>query len=150
MAVQREWKDDEPGYVKLVSYRPRSKRWGVVRYPLDRAERGWVGLSAIAAHGGYLYIVERDNGIGAAARIKKLYRVAVSGLTPAPLGADPPTVTKRQARDFMPYLKALNGVVVEKIEGFAVDAAGIGWAVTDNDGVGSSSGETLFFSVGRM
>jgi hypothetical protein len=150
MAVQREWKDDEDGFVKLVSYRVKTGIWGAVRYPLDRPETGWVGLSAMAAHAGQLYIVERDNAIGDAARIKKLYRVAVSDLAPAPIGGDLPIVTKHLARDFMPYLKALNGVVAKKIEGFAVDASGIGYAVTDNDGVDGSSGETLFFPVGLV
>ena len=61
-----------------------------------------------------------------------------------------PTVTKQKARDLIPYLKALSGYVTGKVEGFTVDASGVGYAVTDNDGVADSSGETLFFSVGRM
>jgi hypothetical protein len=40
--------------------------------------------------------------------------------------------------------------VVDKIEGFAVDVSGTGYAVTDNDGVDDSNGETLFFSIGKM
>lgn len=35
-----------------------------------------------------------------------------------------------------------------RFEGFAIDAAGEGWVVPDNDGVDDSSGETLFRSVG--
>ena len=150
IAVQREWKDDEDGFVKLLSYRPATDSWGVVRYPLETTASGRVGLSALAAHGGFLYVVERDNRIGAAARIKKLFRVAVSDLRPAAIGEDPPTVAKRQVHDFIPDLKALNGYVLDKIEGFAVDASGVGYAVTDNDGVKDTSGETMFFSIGRM
>ena len=150
MAVQREWADDPKGFVKLVSYNPKRKEWGAVRYPLDKGEAGWVGLSEITAHGDSLYIIERDNQIGAAARIKKLYRVALSDLKPAKLGGDLPVVAKTEVHDFLPDLKALNGYVVDKIEGFAIDAAGIGYAVTDNDGVDDSSGETLFFSIGTM
>ena len=37
-----------------------------------------------------------------------------------------------------------------KVEGFAIDAAGTGWVVTDNDGVADSSGETLFWSIGTV
>jgi hypothetical protein len=59
-------------------------------------------------------------------------------------------VTKEVVRDFLPDLKALNGYVVDKIEGFAVDAAGQGFVVTDNDGVDDSSGETLFWSIGAV
>ena len=42
------------------------------------------------------------------------------------------------------------GYVVDKVEGFAIDAAGAGFVVTDNDGVDDSSGETLFWSVGAV
>ena len=53
-------------------------------------------------------------------------------------------------RDLIPDLQALNGYVVDKVEGFAIDAAGEGWVVTDNDGTDDSSGETLFRSVGKI
>ena len=51
-----------------------------------RAFVGALGLSALAAHEGSLYVVERDNRIGDAARIKKLFRVMVSELEPAAIG----------------------------------------------------------------
>ncbi|MBP1850632.1 esterase-like activity of phytase family protein [Rhizobium halophytocola] len=148
MAVQREWKDDEKGMVKLVTYKPSSKEWAAVHYPLDKSEKGWVGLSEITAKDGALYIVERDNQIGDAAKIKKLYRVSLADLTPAALGGELPLVTKEEVHDFLPDLKsATNGYVVDKLEGFTFDAAGKAYAVTDNDGVDDSSGETLFFPV---
>jgi len=147
MAVQREWKDDPKGSVKLVSYKPSSKEWGAVRYPLDKAAEGWVGLSELAVNGDQLYVIERDNQIGDRAMIKKLYSVAVADLKPAKLGDELPLVKKTEVHDFLPDLKALNGYVVDKIEGFAFDASGKAYAVTDNDGVDDSSGETLFFPV---
>lgn len=148
MAVQREWKDDEKGTVKLVSYNPKSKEWGAVRYPLDKGDTGWVGLSEISAHGDHVYIIERDNQIGDAARIKKLYRVAIAELVPGKIGGDLPLVAKTEVHDFLPDLKtATNGYVVDKLEGFTFDASGKAYAVTDNDGVDDSSGETLFFAV---
>jgi DNA-binding beta-propeller fold protein YncE len=150
MAVQREWGDDEKGFVKLVAYKPSSKEWGAVRYPLEKTESGWVGLSEITAYGDYAYIIERDNLIGQAAKLKKLYRVALADLKPAKLGGALPVVKKEEVRDFIPDLKATNGYVVDKVEGFTVDAAGNGFVVTDNDGVDDSSGETLFFSIGTM
>ncbi len=148
MAVQREWKDDEKGTVKLVSYNPKSKEWGAVRYPLDKAEAGWVGLSEITAHGDHLYIVERDNLLGDKAKLKKLYRVAIADLKPAKLGEALPLVAKEEVHDFLPDLKSVtNGYVVDKLEGFAFDKSGKAFAVTDNDGVDDSSGETLFLPV---
>uniref|UniRef100_UPI003BABD736 esterase-like activity of phytase family protein n=1 Tax=Stappia sp. TaxID=1870903 RepID=UPI003BABD736 len=150
VAIQRPWKDDPKDAVKLLAYNTSTKEWGAVHYPLDATEKGWVGLSEITAHGDHVYIVERDNQIGEAAKIKKLYRVPLSQLMPAPLGGELPMVTKEEVRDFIPDLKATGGYVVDKIEGFTIDAAGNGYAVTDNDGVDDSNGETLFFSTGKM
>ncbi|MEK1890917.1 MAG: esterase-like activity of phytase family protein [Phyllobacterium sp.] len=150
MAIQREWKDDEKGFVKLLAYNVKDKSWGAVAYPLDKTENGWVGLSEITAHDGQLYIVERDNQIGQKAAIKRLYRVALDGLKPAKIGEKLPVVTKVLAHDFLGDLKASNGYVVEKLEGFTIDADGNGYAVTDNDGVDDSSGETMFFGIGKV
>ena len=150
MAVQREWGDDEKGFVKLVSYKPSSEEWGAVRYPLEPKGDGWVGLSEITASGDYAYIVERDNLLGKAAKLKKIYRVALVDLKPAALGGDLPVVKKEEVRDLIPDLKAGGGYVVDKVEGFTIDAAGNGYVVTDNDGVDDSSGETLFFGIGPM
>ena len=147
IAIQREWKDDPKGTVKLLSYEPASKEWSAVRYPLDAAEKGWVGLSEITAHDGALYILERDNQIGSAAKEKKLFKVSLDGVTPGAIGSELPTVTKEEVHDFLPDLKATGGYVVDKIEGFTFASDGTAYAVTDNDGVDDSSGETLFFKV---
>jgi len=134
-----------------VAYDTANETWGAVRYPLDKAGDGaWMGLSELTVHGDWAYIVERDNQAGPAAATKKLYRVALDQLAPAALGVDLPVVTKELVRDFLPDLAVLNGVTAEKIEGFAIDAAGTGWVVSDNDGVDDSSGETLFWSIGTM
>jgi hypothetical protein len=151
IAIQREWKDDPKGQVKLVSYKPSTEEWGAVAYPLETpAEGAWVGLSEITAHGDYVYIVERDNQIGDKAQLKALYRVPVADLKAAALGGDLPVVSKELVRDFTPDLKSLNGYVVDKVESFAVDAAGVGYVITDNDGVDDSSGETYFWSIGAL
>jgi len=71
-------------------------------------------------------------------------------MAPAELGGALPVVAKELVRDLMPDLAALNGFTAEKVEGFAIDAAGTGWVVTDNDGVTDSSGETLFWSIGKV
>lgn len=148
MAIQREWKDDPKGQVKLLSYKPKSKEWAAVRYPLEKADKGWVGLSEITANGDHLYIVERDNLIGDAARLKKLYRVSLKDLKPAKLGGELQLVSKEEVHDFLPDLKsATNGYVLDKLEGFAFDKSGKAFMVTDNDGVDDSSGETLFLPV---
>ncbi len=150
MAVQREWEDDPEGMVKLVAYTPATGEWGAVHYPLDDVEQGWIGLSEITAVGDTVYIVERDNQIGRNAAVKKLYAVPTAALEPAPLGAELPVVEKTEVLDFIPELAAFDGYVTDKVEGFAVDVAGDAYAVTDNDGVDESSGETFFLRLGRL
>lgn len=151
MAVQREWKDDPKGLVKLVAYNTADKTWGAVHYPLDApAEGAWIGLSEITLHGDWVYVVERDNQIAGDAAVKKLYRIPAAQMVPAALGSPLPVVTKELVRDLLPDLMVLNGYAMDKVEGFAIDAAGTGWVVTDNDGVDDSSGETLFWSVGKI
>jgi hypothetical protein len=151
LAVQREWRDDPKGMVKLVAHDTKAKTWGAVHYPLDTpAEGAWMGLSEITIRGDWAYVVERDNRIGTVDAAKKLYRVPVASLEPAPLGGALPVVTKELVRDLVPDLLVLNGYVQDKVEGFAIDAAGVAWVVTDNDGVQDASGETLFWSVGSV
>ncbi len=150
MAVQREWADDPKGMVKLVAYNTETKDWGAVRYPLEPKGAGWMGLSEITIRGDYAYIVERDNLLGDLAKVKKIFRVKLSEMVPAALGGDLPVVTKEEVRDLIPDLAGYGGYVVDKVEGFTIDAAGEGFVVTDNDGLDDSSGETFFFSIGKV
>lgn len=122
-----------------------------MHYPLDAPAKGaWMGLSEITLHGDWVYVVERDNQIADKAAVKKIYRVKAADLAPAKLGEALPVVQKELVRDLLPDLKVLNGYVPDKVEGFAIDAGGIGWVVTDNDGIDDSSGETLFWSLGKL
>lgn len=147
LAVQRPWQDDPEGMAKLLRYNLDSGEWGAVHYPLEHIDNGWVGLSEITAHQGSLYLIERDNRIGAEAKVKQLTRVALNGLEPAPLGSQLPVVEKEMVRDLLPDLARFNGFVVDKVEGLAINAEGRAWLVTDNDGVDDSSGETFFWSI---
>ena len=150
-AVQREWRDDPKGQVKLLAYKPKAKEWSAVRYQLDATDEGWMGLSEVTAHDGRLFIVERDNLVGDAAKVKRVYSVAIDAFKPATLGGELPVVEKTLVRDLLPDLKAAtNGYVVDKVEGFTIDAAGDAFVVTDNDGVDNSSGETLFLKLGKI
>jgi len=151
IAVQREWRDDPRGHAKLLRYSVASGEWGVLHYPLDPTPAGWMGLSEITATGpDSLVVIERNNQWGEAA-IKRLYTITVAGLTPAAPGATSvPVVTKRLLRDMVPDLAAPGGTVQEKLEGFTIDMAGNAFAVTDNDGVQGTSGETQFLRLGRL
>ncbi|MCB1488577.1 MAG: esterase-like activity of phytase family protein [Bauldia sp.] len=151
IAVQREWKDDPKGMAKLLAFKPADESWGVVHYPLDTPETGWVGLSEITSVDGGLVVVERDNQIGKKARIKQLAYVPLAGVTPAaPGAADIPVVEKTVIRDLIPDLASPKGYVLDKIESFAVDSAGDAFIITDNDGVDDHSGETVFLNLGEI
>jgi len=153
LAVQREWQDDPAGMTRLLAYDTVNMTWGAVRYPLEApaaTEGAWMGLSELTLHGDYLYLIERDNRIGANAAVKILAGVKLADLAPAALGGALPVVSKEVVRDLIPDLAAANGVIAEKVEGFAVDAAGMGWLVIDNDGTNDSSGESLFRSIGLV
>lgn len=151
LAVQREWKDDPKGMAKLLAYKPADKSWGAVRYPLEKAGEGWVGLSEITDLGnGRVAVIERDNLVGDKAKLKKIYSVSLEGVVPGAIGGELPVVKKTELKDLLPELKAAHGYVLDKLEGFTVDAAGDAYAVTDNDGVDGSSGETQFFGLGKL
>ncbi|OQW86654.1 MAG: alkaline phosphatase [Rhodoferax ferrireducens] len=153
IAVQREWKDDPQGFTKILRYHPATKAWGVLHYPLDKttAEGGWVGLSEISAVGPNEFVViERDNQFGDKS-LKTLRAFSVAGLVPAAVSdSKVPVVSKRLVRDLVPELQKPNGIVLDKVESFAVDAAGNAFAITDNDGVDGTNGETQFLRLGRL
>ena len=150
IAVQREWKDDPKGFAKILRFLPATQEWGVLRYPLGETSAGWMGLSEIASLGADSFaVIERNNQWGDAA-IKRIYRFSVAGLAlAAPGAANVPVVSKTLMRDVVADLAKTRGVVLEKLEGFAIDRVGDMYAVTDNDGVQNVSGETQFLRFGR-
>jgi len=150
MAVQREWADDPADHVKLIAYNIESGEWGAVLYPKTAADKGWVGLSEIVSHAGDVYVIERDNQIGDKAKIKMVYRISGDQMVPSALGSDLPVVEKEAVYDLIPDLQSGNGYVVDKIEGLAIFPDGTAWVSTDNDGVDDSSGETFFWTIGKL
>lgn len=152
LAVQREWKDDPKGKTKILTYKPATKTWGALHYPLTPPAAGaWMGLSELTYLGNDTFaVIERDNLFGPKA-VKTLATFSVKGLTPAALGsATIPTVEKKLLRDLTPELMKVGGYGLDKVEGMTVDKAGNLFVVTDNDGVDDSSGETQFFAFGPL
>lgn len=152
LAVQREWKDDPKGKAKILSYKPASKTWGALHYPLTPAASGaWMGLSELTFLGNDSFaVIERDNRFGAKA-VKTLATFSIKGLTPAALGSGTlPTVEKKLLRDLTPDLMKLGGYGLDKVEGMTLDKDGNLFVVTDNDGVDDSSGETQFLALGKI
>ncbi|SMC51695.1 esterase-like activity of phytase family protein [Kibdelosporangium aridum] len=152
LAVQREWKADKPGQATLARFTPATGEWAFAAYPLDAAAGAWIGLSEVTALNNHtLLILERDNQRGDAAKVKKVYSVDISGVTPVPAGGAKPVVTKTMARDLMPALTADGAATHDKPEGLAVVGFGpfkrlVG--VVDNDGVDEAPGESVFLRLG--
>lgn len=146
VAMQRPWLGET--MPRIAVHDLATKTWQFHFYPLDPATSpngGWVGLSEITALGGNRFlVVERDNQSGPDARIKRLYRIDLTGM------ADGGTLRKTLVRDLMSDLRATKGPVLEKIEGLAVLASGEVMFVTDNDGVNDNSGETQLVRLGRI
>src|SRR5690606_29302488 len=101
--------------VKILTYKPATKAWGILRYPLDAAPKGWMGLSELTYVGNDTFVViERDNQFGDKA-VKTLQAFSVKGLTPAAVGEkDAPVVEKRKLRDLVPDLASPKGYVLDK------------------------------------
>lgn len=152
IAVQREWKDDPKGLVKLAVYTPETGAWGFVHYPLTAAGKGsWTGLSEITALGDDRFlIIERDNKGGPDAALKQVTLVSLKGITPAPAGSTLPVVTKTVVANLLPQLAATKGWTLDKVEGLTVTAAGQVIALTDNDGVDDATGETRLLDLGPL
>jgi hypothetical protein len=146
VAMQRPWLGE--AMPRIAVYDLTAKTWQFHHYPLDPATSpngGWVGLSEITALGSNRFlVVERDNQAGPDARIKRLYRIDLTG------AADGGTLRKTLVRDLMADLRATRGPILEKIEGLAVLASGEVMFVTDNDGINDNSGETQLVRLGKI
>lgn len=153
IAVQREWKNDPTGFAKILRYSPSQKTWGVLHYPLTKSAvaGGWVGLSEITALSpNELVVIERDNQFGDQS-FKTLHTFSVAGVVPADVNAQKvPVISKRLVRDLVPELQMPRGIVLDKVESFAIDAEGNAFFITDNDGVDGTNGETQFIRLGKL
>jgi len=146
VAFQREWGSES--FVRIGAYDLTAQSWEFYQYTLDTPTSpngGWTGLSDITSLGnGEMLVVERDNQGGPDARIKRLYKFSLAGLT------DGSAISKTMVRDLMPDLAADGGLTPEKIEGSAVMANGDVYIINDNDGVDDNSGETRLINLGAI
>lgn len=139
--------DDEAGTTRLWRYDPATGAWDHIVYELADvpARASWVGLSEItrAPDGSYV-LIERDNRTGDFAGIKQLVRITPAAMADGRIRAD-----EKETMDLLPRLRATDGWITDKPEGFAVTDAGAAYLVTDNDGVDGWSGETTFLPLGE-
>jgi hypothetical protein len=148
--IQREWRDDPAGLVKIARYEVAAKRWTFAHYPLEPAPAGGVvGLSEITllGDGHTVAIVERDDRLGPAARIKRLYGVDLRDVAWRPHGQTLDVASKTLLRDVLDDLDERSISVPDKLEGVGRATDGRLYLVTDNDGVEDNFGETVFFRL---
>ncbi|MCL7381327.1 esterase-like activity of phytase family protein [Streptomyces sp. 35G-GA-8] len=146
--LQREVKTDPAGVVRLGRYDVAAGTWSWYGYRIGTTTTpgDWIGLSEITVVGDKLAVIERDKLNGPSAKIKRIYTVDLPK-SAAPSG-QLPVLPKKLAHDVLPDLRATNGWTQEKLEGLTVAGDGEVYAVTDNDGLDNSTGETVFLHLG--
>lgn len=161
VAIQRAWPatgDTDGLHTRIGRYDVAAGAWTFVYYPLEPVGNGdWIGLSELTVlPDGTFAVIERDKGWGPStgfvAELKALFAVDLAAADFRALD-DPAglvTVAKRLLRNLEPLIARRSIFTTEKLEGLAVSAAGRVYAVTDNDGVDDSPGETVLLRLGRV
>ncbi len=151
--VQREWASDPANVVKIARYDVAAAEWAFVGYEKAAPESplgGWVGLSELTLlPDGTFAVIERDNQLGTAARIKRIVGVdlANADFQPYTTGVVLPTVPTTGLADVLDVLAANSVWTPDKLEGLGVTADGDVYLVTDNDGLDDAIGQTVFVEI---
>ncbi|MDZ4755486.1 MAG: esterase-like activity of phytase family protein [Phycisphaerae bacterium] len=157
VAFQRAWQaaGDPADLARIGRYDTATGAWTFAHYPLDAATSpngGWVGVSEVTAiSAGRFATIERDDQALGDARVKTVYEYSIDGVDFIAFGTgDLPVVRKTLRRDLIASGDFDPGVILEKIEGLVVLPSGRTLVITDNDGVGSTSGETRMMDLGIL
>ena len=94
--------------------------------------------------------MERDDQLGQAAAVKRVYGIDPTSVEFVAAGGELPLLEKTLLRDILPDLEAASISVPDKVESLAVSADGIVYLATDNDGVDGNYGETVFIRLGSV
>ncbi|QDU66096.1 esterase-like activity of phytase family protein [Engelhardtia mirabilis] len=131
--------------------------WSFAHYPLDERSAHAGGQSSLseltALDGGEFAVIERDGRAGTDARIKRIYRFGIEGVTFVADGAGAlPVLEKHLVLDLVRdgSFGATGGPIPEKLEGLALHPGGAALLANDNDGVEVSSGETVLLRLEHL
>lgn len=157
VCFQRAWTaaGDPSDLARIGRYDTAAGTWTFAHYPLEAATSpngGWVGNSELTAVGPNRFAtVERDDQALADARVKTVQEFSIDGVGFIADGAGPlPLLSKTLRRDLIASGDFDAGVILEKIEGLILQSNGRTLVVTDNDGVGSTSGESRMMDLGIL
>ena len=154
VAIQRPWASDPAETVKIGRYEVATGAWTFVQYTLDAVALpagAVIGLSEITPlPNGTFAIIERDGLAGTQAVQKRIYGVDLATADFQPFGSPLVTVPKVLLADVLDELRANTIYTPDKLEGLAVAADGEVYMVTDNDGLDSALGQTLFLGLGPV
>ena len=142
VAIQREWADDAPGFVKIGRYDVAGEDWTFASYPLDAADLPGrrlgraLGAHAAAGRASCSWSSATTSSV-CEARVKRLYRIDPASVEFAPPGADAAGADQDAASPTCcRTLDAASVSVPDKLEGVRRrPPTGRRWMVTDNDGV---------------
>ncbi|WP_020587310.1 esterase-like activity of phytase family protein [Desulfobacter curvatus] len=159
VAIQRAWPDSgdtKKVNTKIGRYDVANDAWSFAYYPLEKeGDGGWIGLSELTLlPDGTFAVIERDKGWGLStgnnAELKAVYGVDLASTEFRTWNDSEGLVTldKTLLWNLVPEMTHASIWTAEKLEGLAVAANGMVYAVTDNDGVDDATGETLFLRLG--
>lgn len=157
--IQRGYEDDDAvggvEHTRIARYDLEEKTWDFFLYPLDPytqepedpEEPLVVGLSEIVNLPGDRYaVIERDDQVGGAAQIKRVYSFSLDGVAPSDGPLTPESDLAGKVIDKTLLVDVLDEFSpFEKVEGLALTSSGELWAGLDNDG---GEVETLFVRLG--
>lgn len=148
---------DPPDTARLGRLDPATSTWSWFAYPLEPPAPQAVlsdprtVLSEITAlRDGRLVVVERDTAGGPGARVKRVYTVRppATGSGNGPRGEGLRPLTKTLARDLLPDLGAGAGWTPSSVDGLAVGADGVLYALAGHGPTHAASGETVLLRLG--
>lgn len=142
---------DGANIARIGRYDVAGQKWSWFGYELAAPAAGsdWVGLSEIVAvDADTLAVIERDSLNGPAAANKRIYTVDIPDAAATTASSTLVVAPKALALDVLPALRETAGWTQGKLAGLTIGADGQVYAVTDNDGLKNTTGETNFLRLG--
>ena len=142
-------KPDIENLVLIARYEVDIQRWTFARYATDIGDTAVHVADLAILPDGRLGVLERDNGAGGEAVLKRVYAVDQLAADFHEIdhqdGLD--VLSKSLEADIADILTARSIWAPDKPEGLGVTADGAMYVVTDNDGLDDALGQTLFLRI---